>query len=110
MVCFETESDIDALIGIFGEMVIADIRKRKQKIGLALATLMSLDQVNVVVGKPDREIPFCTRTKNDGVDLIFDGQWYVTIVMRYSMYQVQSDPITGRLLNSPSQHLSRLIE
>ncbi len=26
------------------------------------------------------------------------------------MYQVQSDPITGWLLDSPSQHLSRLIE
>jgi len=76
---FEMESNIDALIGILGETVITDIRKRKPKIGLAPATLMSLDQVNVIVGKPVCEMPFCTRTKNDGVDLIFDGQWYVTL-------------------------------
>jgi len=52
----------------------------------------------VIVGKLVHEMPFCTRTKNDGVDLIFDGQWYVTIVMQYSMYQVQSDPVQANIL------------
>jgi hypothetical protein len=45
------------------------------------------DVLNVVAGSDKREMPFRHRTTKQGIDLIYDGNNYVRIRMRYQRYQ-----------------------
>jgi hypothetical protein len=106
---FETMNDMQVLVQILGETAIADVRKRKPRLGKELV-LRSLDTINVVpcsFEEHEREAPFSRYSEEDGVDLEYDGD-ELHITIRYRQYILNRNT-AGLLVGCPSVLLERLI-
>jgi hypothetical protein len=115
LIRFETHSDIYCLIHLLGDTAIADVRKRRPKLGTSHA-LQRDDAINTIVGLPDNQPHvgddarvFRRRTNADGVDFEYsadDATLHLTV--RYRKYQVRRNS-DGDLVDCPSEYLARLI-
>lgn len=107
---FKSHSDIYCLIRLLGDTAIADVRKRRPKLGTS-HDLEQNDAINTIVGAPDNQPPalFERKTKSDGVDFEYieeDAMLHLTV--RYRKYLVRRNS-NGILVNCPSAYLARLI-
>jgi hypothetical protein len=108
LIRFETEADIKKLVSLFGTTVVADVRKRRPRIGVTEG-IDTNDAINVIVGESDRETPYVRLTSRNGVEFDYDGGELV-IRVRYRLYQLQHSYITGEVTKCPSAILLDLIE
>jgi hypothetical protein len=101
---FQTNRQLCALVELFGETVLCNIRKRRPRVDTSVKILEN-DKLNVVVGSRYQEDPFKVRTVKDGIDLRFDGVNELRIDIRYRQYVYE--PSISRC---PSQYLRRVIQ
>ena len=101
---FETRGQLVALVNLFGETVLCNVRKRRPRVDRS-AMLMENDKVNVVVGSCNPEYPFQARSVKDGIDFRFDGVSELRIDVRYRQYVYEP-----MVMLCPSQYLRRVIQ
>ena len=101
---FQTRSQLCALVGLFGETVLCNIRKRHPCMDQSVKLLKN-DKLNVVVGSRHQEDPFKARMVNDGIDFTFDGVNELRIDIRYCQYVYECS-----VSRCPSQYLRRVIQ
>jgi hypothetical protein len=107
LIRFETVEHAEILRRIFGDLIIADVRKLTPKIG-TVSHLFQGDIINYIDFSEHEEEPFRKITKNNGVDLEFDGK-VLRIQGRYSSYVVIKTRRSHSLVNCPSELLQQLV-
>jgi hypothetical protein len=102
---FQTRRQLCALVELFGETVLCNMRKRRSPSVDTSVKLLENDKLNVVVGCLHQEDPYKARTAKDGIDLRFDGVNELRIDIRYRQYVYEPS-----LSLCPSQYLRRVIQ
>ena len=101
---FQTKRQLCALVELFGETALCNIRKRFPRLDKSVKLLQN-DKLNVVVGCRQQEDPFKARTAKDGIDFTFDGVNELRIDIRYRQYIYEPS-----VSLCPSQYLRRVIQ
>ena len=101
---FQTSRQLCALVELFGETVLCNIRKQWPRVDTSVK-IVENDKLNVVVGSRCQEDPFKYRTVKDGIDFRFDGVNNLRIDVRYRQYVYE--PSISRC---PSQYLRGVIQ
>jgi hypothetical protein len=101
---FQTRSQLCALVELFGETVLCNIRKQCPRVDTSVK-LLENDKLDVVVGSHHQEDPFRDLMVKDGIDLRFDGVNELQIDIRYRQYIYE--PSVSRC---PSQYLRCVIQ
>jgi hypothetical protein len=87
---FETVDELEVLGSVFGDGFLCNRRKRKPRIGEPLL-LNTNDALNVVTSECGEKEQFLKRTKDNGVDLTFDGCSELRIAVRYERHIFRAD-------------------
>jgi hypothetical protein len=106
---FELSDELPVLQNLLGVMCLYEVRKKRPKVGEERG-LYWQDELNVICSLDGRssECVWDPRNKyKPGMDVYFNNEDMMSLVIRYEKYQVQGTP--DRLLLCPSSILERLI-
>lgn len=108
MIRFATESELQILRELLGDLTGLDVRKRRP----AMADPQRLrinDAINVIVGSESAHEQFDYRTSDDGLDLAFNGLNELSISVRYRLY-IYRTSLNGEPHDCPSETLKNIIQ